>query len=66
MVSNPFAETVSFEEFKNKIKPKKKAKREMKAFTKNSQIKEQVLKAAKILSGFKPPNKKAGEADGII
>lgn len=66
MVSNPFAETVSFEEFKNKIKPKQKSKKVMKTFTKNSQIKEQVLKATEILRGFKPPNKKAGEADGII
>lgn len=56
VVSNPFSEPVSFDEFKNRAKPKKD-KVKLKSFTENSQIKEQVLKAAKILDGFKPPEK---------
>lgn len=53
VVSNPFAESVSFDEFMKRTKPKK-AEAEIKSFTKNSQLKGQVLKATKVLNGFKP------------
>lgn len=56
VVSNPFAEAVSFDEFMKKTKPKK-AKADLKNFTKKSEIEKQVFKATKILSGFKPPQK---------
>lgn len=50
IVSNPFAEAGSFDDFMKKNKPKK-AKPQIKKFD----SKMQVMKAQKILSGFKPP-----------
>ena len=53
VVSNPFAEPVSFDEFMKRMKPEN-TKAKIGSFTKTSQVEKQVLKAAKILKGFKP------------